>query len=115
MLKLASKERGGYKLGEGEAWTAEVRVEQAIGEEKYEIKLKYKGNHIADIETFSYFVEAKNNGVLNFNAEKASLDKEGIYYNKLLIENSPSSRADAELVIKLIGNDTSESIILIGK
>ncbi|MEH7347221.1 hypothetical protein V7122_25675, partial [Bacillus sp. JJ1532] len=102
-------------VGEGENWLAEVTVHQTNGEETYQIQLNNKGNNLEGIDTFRYYVESKNNGVLDFGANDATLNKEGVYYNKSLSVNSPSTSAEDELVIKVEWNDTGESFDLRSK
>lgn len=102
-------------VGEGENWSSKVTVYQTKGDETYQIQINYKGNSIQEIETFSYTVEAKNNGVLNFGGNNASLNKKGIYQHNLLVSNSPSTSEKDELEIKIEWNDNSESFTLIDK
>lgn len=102
-------------VGEGENWSSEVIVNQTDGDETYKIQINYKGHSIQDIETFSYYVEAKNNGVLDFSENNASLNKEGIYQKDLPISNSPSTSVKDELVIKVEWNGNSEDFSLINK
>ncbi|MEH7526190.1 hypothetical protein V7149_23420 [Bacillus sp. JJ1503] len=102
-------------VGEGENWLAEVTVHQTNEEETYQIQLNNKGNNLEGIDTFRYYVESKNNGVLDFGANDATLNKEGVYYNKSLSVNSPSTSAEDELVIKVEWNDTGESFDLRSK
>ena len=101
--------------GENETWSAKVTVNQNEGEEKYQIQLHYKGNDIEDIVTFLYEVESKNNGNIDFSIHDATLNKDGIYFNKLLGSNSPTTSKDDELVIKIRWNDSSDSFTLINK
>lgn len=99
-------------VGESENWLAEVTVHQTNGEETYEIQLNNKGNNIVEIDTFRYYVESKNIGVVDFGANDATLNQEGVYHNKSLSVNSPSTNAEDELLIKVEWNDTSESFDL---
>ncbi|WP_059173881.1 hypothetical protein [Bacillus sp. FJAT-27445] len=101
--------------GESEIWSARVTVNQSNGEEKYQIQLNYKGNNIEGIDTFHYQVESNNNGNIDFGADNAKLNKEGIYFNKSLGSNSPTASSDDELVIKIEWNDTSDSFTLVTK
>ncbi len=80
-------------VGESENWLAEVTVHQTNGEETYQIQLNNKGNNIGEIDTFRYYVESKNIGVVDFGANDATLDQEGGYHNKSLRVNSPSTNA----------------------
>ncbi|SDN71794.1 hypothetical protein [Bacillus sp. OK048] len=98
--------------GESENWVAEVTVHQTNGEETYQIQLNNKGNNIEEIDTFRFYVESKNIGVVDFGANDATLNQEGVYHNKPLSVNSPSTDAEDELVIKVEWNDTSESFDL---
>lgn len=102
-------------VGESENWSAKVIATQMNGEEKYQIQLNYKGHNIQEIENFSYFVETKNNGVINFEVKNASFSQEGIHQKDLLISNSLSSSAEDELVIKVEWSENSESFNLINK
>lgn len=102
-------------VGEGENWLAEVTVHQMNGEEKYQIQLINKGFHLEEIDTFRYFVESKNNGVVDFGGNDVTLNQEGVYHNKLLGSNSPSTSTEDELVIKIEWNNTSESFDLRSK
>ena len=95
-------------MGEGENWLAVVTVHQTNGEETYQIQLTNKGNNIDESDSFRYYVESKNNGVIDFGANDATVNQEGIYHNKSLSANSPSTSAEDELVIKVDWNDTSE-------
>ena len=95
-------------VGEGENWLAVVTVHQTNGEETYQIQLTNKGNNIDESDSFRYYVESKNNGVIDFGANHATVNQEGIYHNKSLSANSPSTSAEDELVIKVDWNDTSE-------
>ena len=101
--------------GENEIWSAKVTVNQSEGEENYQIQLNYKGNDIEEIDTFYYEVESKNNGNIDFAAHDATLNKDGVYFNKLLGSNSPTTSRDDELVIKVQWNDSSDSFALISK
>ena len=101
--------------GENEIWSAKVTVNQSEGEENYQLQLNYKGNDIEEIDTFYYEVESKNNGNIDFAAQNASLNKDGVYFNKLLGSNSPTTSSDDELVIKVQWNDSSDSFTLINK
>jgi hypothetical protein len=102
-------------VGEGENWLAEVTVLQMNGEENYQIRLEYKRINSEEIDTFRYYVESKNNGVVDFGANNATLNQEGLYHRKSLSSNSPSTSANDELVIKVEWNDTSESFELRNK
>ncbi|CAM3314036.1 hypothetical protein FITA111629_15545 [Filibacter tadaridae] len=102
-------------VGEGENWSAEVTVHQTNGEETYQFQLNNKGNNLREIDTFRYFVESKNNEVINHSVNDATLNQEGIHYYKSLSSNSPSTSAEDELVIKVEWNDTSESFDLRSK
>ncbi|MDR7076795.1 hypothetical protein J2Y03_001818 [Neobacillus niacini] len=99
-------------VGESENWLAEVTVHQTNGEETYQIQLNNKGNNIEEIDTFRFYVESKNIGVVDFGANDATLNREGVYHNKSLSVNSPSTNAEDELVIKVEWDDTSESFDL---
>ncbi len=99
-------------VGESENWLAEVTVHQTNGEETYEIQLTNKGNNIEEIDIFRYYVKSKNIGVVDFGANDATLNQEGVYHNKSLSVNSPSTNAKDQLLIKVEWNDTSESFDL---
>ena len=99
-------------VGEGENWTAEVTVNQTKGDETYQIQLNYKGNNVAEIETFSYYVDTIKNGIVEFGTNEAALDGKGVYHNRAYSSNSPSTRKDAQLVIKVEWNDKSETFNL---
>ncbi|OCA88417.1 hypothetical protein A8F94_24470 [Bacillus sp. FJAT-27225] len=102
-------------VGESENWLAVVTVHQTNGEETYQIKLNNKGNNIDGNDTFRYYVESKNNGVVDFGANDPTLNQEGIYNKKLLSVNSPSTSAEDELVIKVEWSNASESFDLRNK
>ena len=70
--------------GEGENWLAVVTVHQTNGEETYQIQLTNKGNNIDESDSFRYYVESKNNGVIDFGANHATVNQEGIYHNKCI-------------------------------
>lgn len=72
-------------------------------------------NNLEGIDTFRYYVESKNKGVIDFGSNDSTLSKEGVYYNKSLSANSPSTSKEDELVIKVEWNDTSESFDLKSK
>jgi len=101
--------------GENETWSAKVTVNQSEGNENYQIQLNYKGNNIEEIDTFHYEVKSKNDGNIDFAAHDATLNKDGIYFDKLLISNSPTTSKDDELVLKIHWNDNSDSFTLINK
>lgn len=102
-------------VGEGENWSSKVTVNQTDGDETYLIQINYKGHSIQDIETFSYYVETKNSGEIDFGGNNTSLNKKGIYQKKLPISNSPSTSVKDELVIKVEWNGNSEDFTLINK
>lgn len=102
-------------VGEGENWSSKVSVNQTNGYETYQIQINFKGYSNQDIETFAYYVETKNNGVIDFGENNASLDKEGMYTRDLPISNSPSSSIKDELVIKVEWNGKSEDFTLINE
>ena len=99
--------------GESETWSAKVTVKQKEGEENYQIQLNYKGNDIEEINAFHYEVKSKNNGNIDFSSHNATLNNEGVYVNKLLGSNSPTTSKDDELVIKIQWNDSSDNFTLI--
>ena len=101
--------------GENETWSAKVTVNQSEGEENYQIQLNYKGNNIEEIDTFYYEFESKNGDNIDFAAHDATLNNDGIYFDKLLISNSPTTSKDDELVLKIHWNDNSDSFTLINK
>ena len=101
--------------GENEIWSAKVTVNQSEGEENYQLQLNYKGNDIEEIDTFYYEVESKNNGNIDFAAQDATLNNDGVYFDKLLGSNSPTTSKDDELVLKVQWNDSSDSFTLINK
>lgn len=102
-------------VGEGENWSSKVSVNQTNGYETYHIQINYKGYSKKDIETFTYYVETKNNGVIDFGENNASLNKEGMYQRDLTISNSPSTSIKDELVIKVEWNGKSEDFTLINE
>ncbi|CAM3206951.1 hypothetical protein FITA111629_09940 [Filibacter tadaridae] len=102
-------------VGEGENWSAEVTVHQTNGEETYRFQLNNKGNNLEEIDTFRYFVESKDNRVINYSVNNATLNQEGVHYHKSLSSNSPSTSVEDELVIKVEWNDASESFDLRSK
>lgn len=99
-------------VGEGENWSSKITVNQSNGDETYQIQFNYKEYSIQDIETFSYYVETKNSGVIDFGENNASLNKEGIYQRDLPISNSPSTSGKDEIVIKVEWNGNSEDFTL---
>ena len=99
-------------VGESENWSAEVTVAQTSGDEQYEIQINYKGNDIESVKTFDYFVETSTNGVLNYGANNVSLNEKGMYQHKSLSSNSPSTKQDEELVLKVEWNGITESFVL---
>ena len=101
--------------GENETWSAKVTVNQSEGEENYQIQLNYTGNDIEEIDTFHYEVESRNNGNIDFAAHNATLNNDGIYFDKLLISNSPTTSKDDELVLKIQWNDSNNNFTLINK
>ncbi|KOS68695.1 hypothetical protein AEA09_09175 [Lysinibacillus contaminans] len=102
-------------VGEGGNWSSKVTVNQIDGYETYQMQINYKGQSIQDIEAFSYYVETKNSGVIDFSANNVSLNKEAIYQKDLPISNSPSTSGKDELVIKVEWNVKSEDFTLINK
>ena len=58
------------------------------------------------------FVETSTNGVLNFGANNVSLNEKGKYQNKSLSSNSPSTKQEEELVLKIEWNGMTESFVL---
>ncbi|MFS0688709.1 hypothetical protein AB1K89_05635 [Sporosarcina sp. 179-K 8C2 HS] len=102
-------------VGESENWLAEVTVLQTKGEETYQIQLTNKGINVEEIDAIHYYVESKNNGVINFGENDVTLNQEGKYDNKSLSSNFPSTTSNDELVIKIDWNDTSESFDLRSK
>ena len=99
-------------VGESENWSAAVTVAQTDGDEQYEIEIIYKGNDIENVKTFDYFVATSTNGVLNFGASNVSLDDKGKYQNKSLSSNSPSTKQEEKLVLKVEWNGITESFVL---
>ena len=99
-------------VGESENWSAEVTVTQTDGDEQYKIQISYKGNELESIKTFDYFVETTTNGVLNFGANNVSLNENGMYHNKSLSSNSPSTKQEEKLVLKVEWNGLTESFVL---
>ncbi|WP_431028953.1 hypothetical protein [Lysinibacillus sp. LZ02] len=97
--------------GAGDNWSAKVMIHQTNGEETYEIHLRYTGNHLEEIDTFHYAVE----GGIDVSTADATLNKEGVYVNKLLGANSPTTRVEDELFINIEWNDHSENFTLIGE
>ncbi|CAM3206611.1 hypothetical protein FITA111629_09905 [Filibacter tadaridae] len=102
-------------VGEGKNWSTKVTVNLSNGEETYQIQINYKEYAIQSIETFSYHVETKNSGAIDFGGNNISLNKEGIYQRDLAISNSPSTSLKDELVIKVEWNGNSEDFTLINK
>lgn len=100
-------------VGEGENWSAKLIATQINGEENYQIQLHYKGNNIQEIDNFTYYIDTKNNGIINFEVENASLSQEGIYQNNFLISNSPSTSTKDELEIKVEWSGNHESFNLL--
>ena len=101
--------------GENETWSAKVTVIQSEGEEIYQIQLHYKGNDIEEIDTFHYEVKSGNEGNIDFATHNATLNNDGVYFNKLLGSNSPTTSKDDELVIQVQWNDSNDSFTLINK
>jgi hypothetical protein len=99
-------------VGKSENWSAEVTVAQTDGDEQYEIQINYNGNDIESVKTFDYFVATSTNGVLNFGANNVSLNEKGMYQNKSLSSNSPSTKQEEKLVLKVEWNGITESFVL---
>ena len=99
-------------VGESENWSAEVTVAQTSGDEQYEIQINYKGNDIESVKIFDYFVETSSNGVLNFGGYNVSLNEKGMYQNKSLSSNRPSTKRKEELVLKVKWNGITEIFVL---
>lgn len=99
--------------GEGENWSAELTINQIVGE-TYQIQMNYKGNNIEDIKVFRYNVESQN-GVVDYSENDAKLNEEGIFKRNLLSENSPSTSVEDEIVIKIEWNDISETFLLVNE
>jgi len=99
-------------IGESENWSAELTVAQNGGDEQYEIQINYNGNEIENVSTFNYFVETSANGVLNYRANYVSLDEKGKYHHNSLSSNSPSTKQEEELVLKVEWNGMTESFVL---
>ncbi|QCR33903.1 hypothetical protein [Lysinibacillus sp. SGAir0095] len=98
--------------GESELWSAVVVVNQSIGVEKYHMQLNYKGTNIEKIDFFHYQVASLNNTNIEFGVSNATLNDEGVYLKKLLASNSPTSKAEDELVVKIKYNNNSDSFTL---
>ncbi|WP_456279007.1 hypothetical protein [Bacillus sp. AK128] len=98
-------------IGKGNNWSAELTVNQDEGKETYKIQLNYKGDNVEEIETFHYNIKSQN-GAVDYKQNNAELNKEGIFKNNLLSENSPSTSAEEDLVIEIEWNDKSESFNL---
>ncbi|WP_399631952.1 hypothetical protein [Sporosarcina sp. SG10008] len=99
-------------IGEGENWWAEVTVAQTDGDEQYEIQIFYKGNELESVKTFDYFVETSTDGVLNFGTNNVSLNEKGKFQHKSLSSNSPSTKQEEKLVLKVVWNGITEKIFL---
>ncbi len=102
-------------IGEGEYWSSNVTVYQSNEDETYQIEVNYKESNLQDIKNFNYYVKTKNNGVIDFEGNDASLNKKGKYQKKLPISNSLATSEKDELVITVEWNGGSEDILLTNK
>lgn len=100
-------------VGEGEYWSSNVTVYQGNGNETYQIEINYKESNLQDIKNFNYYV--KNNNVIDFEENNASLNKQGEYQKKLPISNSPATNEKDEFLITVEWNGSSEDITLTNK
>lgn len=104
-----------FFVGDGEYWASNVTVYQSNGDETYQIEINYKESNLQDIENFNYYVKTKNNNVIDFGVNDASLNKQGKYQNKLPISNSTATSEKDELVITVKWNGNSEDFTLTNK
>lgn len=102
-------------LGEGEYWSSNVTVYQGNGDETYQIEINYKESNLQDIKNFNYYVKTKNNNVIDFEENDASLNKQGNYQKKLPISNNPATSEKDEFVITVDWNGSSEDFMLTNK
>lgn len=102
-------------VGEGEYWSSNVMVYQGNGDETYQIEINYKESNLQDIKNFNYYVKGKNNNIIDFAEDDASLNKQGNYQKKLSISNSPATNKKDELVITVEWNGSSEDFTLTNK
>ncbi|WP_336045898.1 hypothetical protein [Solibacillus ferritrahens] len=102
-------------VGEGEYWSSNVTVYQSNGDETYQIEINYKESNLQDIKNFNYYVKGKNNNVIDFEEDDASLNKQGNYQKKLPISNSPATSEKDELLITVEWNGSSEDFTLTNK
>ena len=102
-------------VGEGEYWSSNVMVYQGNGDETYQIEINYKESNLQDIKNFNYYVKTKNNNVIDFEENDASLNKQGKYQKKLPIANSPATSEKDEVVITVEWNGNSEDFTLTNK
>ncbi|MDI2589161.1 hypothetical protein OR571_19175 [Psychrobacillus sp. NEAU-3TGS] len=115
LFACQAKENDLIFSGEGENWSSKVTVSQTDGDESYKFQINYKEYSKQDIPNFSYNVEAKNGGVIDFSENNVSLDNEGLYQSDFPISNSASTSIKDELVIKVEWDGKSEEFTLIKK
>ena len=101
-----------FFVGESEHWSSNVTVFQSNGDETYQIEINYKESSLQDIKSFNYYVKTKNNNVVNYEENNASLNKQGIYQKKLPISNSPTTSKKIEFVITVEWDGNSEDFTL---
>ena len=111
----ANEEDDLFFAGESEHWSSTVTVNQSNGDETYQIEINYKESDLQDIKSFNYDVGTKNNQIIDFQQNNASLNKQAKYQKTLPISNSPSTNKKDEIVITVEWNGNSEDITLKNK
>ena len=92
-----------------------MTVYQTNGDETYQIEINYKESNLQDIKNFNYYVKTKNNKVIDYEGNTASLNKQGEYQENLPISNSQLTSKEDEFVITVEWNGNSEDFTLTNK
>ena len=92
-----------------------MTVYQNTGDETYQIEINYKESNLQDIKNFNYYVKTKNNKVIDYAKNNASLTKQGTYHKHLPISNSPLISEKDEITITIEWNGNSEDFMLVYK
>lgn len=102
-----------YK-GSSENWSANLVVGVINGSENKQLEIKYDGHNINSIESFDYFV-GKSKSEFKFGEKNVNLDKDGLYRNKDLSSDSPSTTTEDTINITINWNGQSESFEVMKK
>ena len=92
-----------------------MTVYQSTGDETDQIEINYKESNSQDIGNFDYYVKTKNNKVIDYGENNASLNKQGKYQKHLPISNSPLTSEKDEITITIEWNGNSEDFMLVDK